>query len=607
MTTPLEIHVYEMRWLAFFTECEGPVVLGRQQKGEQGPYRKEQASDHTRLVIAEASEQDVSRHHVLLEPLPGGKVRVSNRSKRQSLPFPDLPLTLAPQASWETTLPFVLRLGANRTVRVQEPADEGTLESLAQATAPPGSPPPSAEDLRTLPFVGGHDLRAHDLITWLRSITDVLQSATSSVEFFDKAALAVTTIANLDSGRILLLENGEWRTRVLQLAARARNTPERRASRNVLQMVQREKRTCWKGMPAVVLGESIKAVDAVVAAPILDRRGEVIGALYGDRWLGRGAGSPITELEAMLVELLARGVAAGLARLEQEQAALAARVRFEEFFSRELSEQLALHPEMLKPRETEVTVLFCDVRGFSTFSEQLGPTDTFEWISSVMEELSNCIRAEAGVLVDYIGDELIAMWGTPGEQPDHAPRACRAALEMLRCLPALNERWAVTLGDSFSLGIGINTGKALVGNAGTRHKFKYGPLGGTVNLASRVQGATRHLKCSLLITQATRAKIDDTFVSRRLARVKVHNIDGPVEVHELASDTPAWREAVTDYEKALGLFEACDFSATLALLGGRQKRHEEDGPALVLLKRAVDCQWKGAAPPDHPVWELPTK
>src|SRR5207302_3809188 len=247
--------------------------------------------------------------------------------------------------------------------------------------------------------------------------------------------------------------------------------------------------------------------------------------------------------EAMLVELLASGVATGLARVEQEKAAVEAELRFGQFFTKELSRQLALQPDLLKGRESEVTLLFCDIRGFSRISERLGPEGTVEWLGSVMGTLSDCVRAHAGVLMDYIGDELIAMWGAPEAQPNHPRLACRAALDMLDALRELNQRWEKSLGEPINLGIGVNTGIAQVGNTGTHHKFKYGALGNTVNLASRVQGATKHLKTKLLITGATHARLGTGFDARRLCRVRVVNIHEPVDLYELPPPGhPCWAE-----------------------------------------------------------------
>ena len=307
------------------------------------------------------------------------------------------------------------------------------------------------------------------------------------------------------------------------------------------------------------------------------------------------------------MEVLARGVAAGLARLAQEQAALAARVQFEQFFTPELARHLAREPDLLKGRDAEVTILFCDIRGFSRVSERLGPARTVEWVSEVMEALSDCVRAHAGVLVDYVGDELMAMWGAPGEQPDHARLACRAALDMLARLPPLNERWQAVLQEPMGLGIGINTGPARVGNTGSRHKFKYGPLGNTVNLASRGQGATKYLKCKLLITGATAAKLDSEFAARRLCQVRVVNIGQPVALHELVPVGQAgWPEARVTYEEALGEFERRNFSRAARILGDWRERQPGDAPALLLLSRAVQCMVEEPDPFDS-VWVLPGK
>ena len=138
---------------------------------------------------------------------------------------------------------------------------------------------------------------------------------------------------------------------------------------------------------------------------------------------GLRAKAPISTYEAMLVEMLACGVAAGLARVEQEQNAAAARVQFEQFFTKELSLQLTAQPDLLQGRDEDVTLLFCDIRGFSSISEAMGPAGTVEWIGDVMNTLSECVSEDQGVLVDYIGDELMAMWGS-----DQAAQSRRVGL-----------------------------------------------------------------------------------------------------------------------------------------------------------------------------------
>ncbi len=186
-----------------------------------------------------------------------------------------------------------------------------------------------------------------------------------------------------------------------------------------------------------------------------------------------------------------------------------------------------------------------------------------EWINDVLEVLSHCVLTFGGVLVDYIGDELMAMFGAPVEYADHSQRACSAALAMLDSLPKLQERWIQVTQLPMGVGIGINSGTARVGNVGSAVKFKYGPLGNTVNLASRVQGASKYLKATVLITEATHARLDQSFTTRRLCQVRVVNIDKPVTLFEMLGQPPAdWLDLKTGYEEALDQFEKKELHQT---------------------------------------------
>ena len=362
-------------------------------------------------------------------------------------------------------------------------------------------------------------------------------------------------------------------------------------SRSVLDRVCQTKIPSWVD-PSKMLdpGSSVAAFASVVAAPVLARSGQVIAVLYGERRLKSllAQGRPASQLEALLIEVLAVGLAAGLARVEQERAALAVQTQFEQFFTPELARVLAAQPKLLEGKDLEISVLFCDIRGFSRITRNHGPAFTVEWTQDVLSTLSDCVLDHQGVLVDYIGDELMAMWGAPEEQPDHAERACRAALDMLGALKALNERWQARLGEPTGLGIGINTGLARVGNTGSRRKFKYGPLGDTVNVASRVQGASKYFKSSLLITRATRDRLGPGFQFRRLGTARMVNISDPIELYELcAPDLPNSCELCSTYEEALAAFEAREFQKATGILGRLVYVHRDDGPSYALLARAM--------------------
>ncbi len=568
MSEQWELRVYDQKQLVHQTELTGAAELGRQQSETEPIFRCLRVDGRQRVVIAALEDQTVSRRHLLIEPQPDC-FRLTNLSEKQLIGLPDESMILKPKASRLASGDVLLTLGS-KSVRLRHvnPLNQ-QLQRLSEATIPPGT---RAQPVGTLSLMTGGwaagSVDPREALRWLQQALDMLQSATSPADFFASAAQALIELGNFDSSRVLLWQQGEWQPQA-HAASSPRTRQDSSFSRSVLTRVQEEKRTFWQA-PGSVLSDSpsMAAIESMVAAPILDRQGAVIGALYGERRLsGLSRGQPVTELEAMLVEVLARGVAAGLARLEQEQALLAARVQFEQFFTPKLARQLERNPGLLQGRDTEVSVLFCDIRGFSRITEHLGPARTLEWIGAVLEALSDCVQAHGGVLVDYIGDELMALWGAPEDQPDHARLACQAALDMLGKLPLLDKDWQETLKEPMGLGIGVNTGTARVGNTGSRFKFKYGALGNTVNLASRVQGATKHLKCRLLITEATRARLDDRFATRRLCQVQVVNIAGPVTLHELApADQPDWAEAKQVYEQALAEFEARNFGTAARIL-----------------------------------------
>jgi adenylate cyclase len=265
----------------------------------------------------------------------------------------------------------------------------------------------------------------------------------------------------------------------------------------------------------------------------------------------------------------------------------------EQFFPPAVVSQLLDRPELLHAgRGAEVTMLFCDIRGFSRVSERLRntPEKMVGWISSVMEALDECVLCHQGVLVDFIGDELLAMWGAPQAQQDHARRACRAALDMVECIAKLSGNWKSEIGEETTVGIGINSGQVSVGNVGTKRRFKYGALGNTVNLASRIQGATKHLKARILISQSTQEQVGEEFNPRRLARLQVVNINQPVSVYELSPRGELrWAEQKAGYEKALELFEQGpeNLHEAARILGSMVAPFGLVGPNLFLLSRVL--------------------
>jgi adenylate cyclase len=461
------------------------------------------------------------------------------------------------------------------------------LDSFVHQTTPPGATADSASQLIDALSMHRSADDTQYLLRGLHATVGLFQLATNSAEFLSMAAQAMIDVVGLETAAALMWDGGEWRTEAICVRGGSPRPEDSEwvPSRSILTRVKDERKTFWR-VPDLGHSASLVDVKALVAAPILNRKAEVIGALYGDRRrrVGGAIDLQITEVEAILVELLSTSVAAGFARLEHEKAAVEARVLFEQFFTPELSRQLEAQPDLLLGKDTDVTLLFCDIRRFSEVSEQLGARLTIDWIQDVMETLSSCVAAHHGVLVDTLGDRLIGMWGAPVERKDHAELACRAAIAMVEQLPAVNRRWLNALDRPVDLGIGINTGIARVGNIGSTSKFKYGPLGTTVRVASRVEQATRALMVKILVTDTTVERLPDDLATRRLFRLDNANGEQPIHLFELAADTPAdWPDMKRRYESALDAYDRGDLPTATRLLAKLLSDHPSDRASLRLL------------------------
>jgi adenylate cyclase len=264
-----------------------------------------------------------------------------------------------------------------------------------------------------------------------------------------------------------------------------------------------------------------------------------------------------------------------------------------QFFSPGLAEHLERNPDLLEGRNQEVTVLVSDLRGFTSLSERLGPQQTCRLMRDVMERLSNRIVEHEGVIVDYAGDGILAMWNAPVSQEDHAVLACRAAMAMLGEMPGLEADWQSVVGGRLLLGIGINTGIAQVGNTGSSRKFKYGPHGHTVNLASRVQDQSKRFGTPLLITSETRSRLPADFSVCRLGPAHLPGIAIAVELFELHSTppSPAWLQYRHAYEKALAMYETgrlAEAQTALISMLETSRTDTNDVPTKMLLERVTE-------------------
>lgn len=615
---PPMVLFYHRHERVFATPLDTCLEIGRQRSGEPAPVSRQDRADSARIILAPLDDVDVSRSHLELKLIADDqgedeRLEVINLSRTQPVRL-NSDQMLAPGKKTIAKVPLLLQF-SSYAVRIEPPEEEDLeLQALPERTLVPGRQ--SIESGLGRLNIDTMDERL--LLRWLETVLGVFQSAASSQDFPLQAAKALVKIVGLDAAAMLECDDeGRWKTAALYSATADQNEHTWIPSQTLLAEVRKEKRT-FRHVPGNVpdTAQSLQNVSALVSAPILDGEGNVIGALYGDRRSGGQSGSDshiampdITLFEAKLVEVLASGIAAGLARVKEQKAALAARVQLEQFVTPKIANQLELDPQLLVGRDAVITVVFADIRGFSSISERLGPARTMDWIQDTMDALSKCVLDCDGTLVDFVGDELMAMWGAPLSQSDHADLACRAALEMLNALPEISRRWQKELGTSVELGIGINSGIARVGNTGSRQRLKYGPLGDTVNVASRVQGATKYLGADCLFTASTLAALSTKPEKRRLARVQAVNIEHPLDIYELACNPgDHWPTLRVRYEEALTALESQNLGSAKELASRLAEDFPEDLPTAALLRRLNSPQQEDEESiTNTSIWCLPGK
>ncbi|WP_244470386.1 CHASE2 domain-containing protein [Microvirga vignae] len=222
------------------------------------------------------------------------------------------------------------------------------------------------------------------------------------------------------------------------------------------------------------------------------------------------------------------GTRFGLDYARERQLRHAVSEAFSRYLSPDLVAKLARDPSALKlgGERRDLSILFCDVRGFTSLSEKLKdePERLTTLINRLLDPLSEAVLAEGGTIDKYMGDCIMAFWNAPLPSPDHPRRAVRAAMRMMEAVSALNATLRQEEGDNaptFAVGIGINTGDCVVGNVGSRWRYDYSVLGDTVNLASRLESLSKEYRVSLILGPATAQAVRDDYVLIELDRIAV--------------------------------------------------------------------------------------
>ena len=271
---------------------------------------------------------------------------------------------------------------------------------------------------------------------------------------------------------------------------------------------------------------------------------------------------------------------------------------FSSYVSPALVNQLLQDPDRLSlaGEKREVTVLFSDVRDFTTISESMAPEQLAEMLNVYLDAMCEIVMNEQGMLDKYIGDAVMALYNAPLDITEHPARAAVSALQMRQRLDELNEQFIRDYGIKLAMGIGLNTGPAIVGNLGGARRFDYTAIGDTINLGARLESATKQYRVHILISETTRKGLDGRFLCRKIDRIRVKGKHTAVEIFEVMgySGDASKIDLIARFETALEKYFAGDFDGAHGDCLQILEHYPDDGPSEILRHR---CELYVAAPP----------
>lgn len=270
------------------------------------------------------------------------------------------------------------------------------------------------------------------------------------------------------------------------------------------------------------------------------------------------------------------------------------RTAFIQYLPETVVKELMSKPDLLRLGGTkqELTVLFSDVAGFTTISEKLTPEELVDFLNHYLGAMTDIVMKYEGTLDKYIGDAIMAFWGAPVPQKDHAVRACKSALEMVEVLKKMLEQWRMEGKPDIWARYGINSGEMVVGNMGSAKRFNYTVMGDAVNLSARLEPANKEFGTTLMISEFTFANLTDEFITRQLDLLVVKGKTKPVKVFELLAckyitpDFETWVEPVRVYNEAMKQYYARNFDAAISLFRKVTELKPGDGPSLTYINRS---------------------
>jgi adenylate cyclase len=255
----------------------------------------------------------------------------------------------------------------------------------------------------------------------------------------------------------------------------------------------------------------------------------------------------------------------------------------------------------LAGEEKELTVMFSDIRGFTTYSEKHNPHEVVEILNEYLTQMTMVLLQTEGTLDKYIGDAIMAFWGAPGNQQDHAYRACSTALGMVDLLhTVLHPKWQLEGKEKLEIGIGLNTGKIVVGYVGSQFTRNYTLIGDPVNLGSRLEGTTKEYKVEIIISETTYEQVKSDMLCRELDLIQVKGKKVPIRIYELVDHrlrgAGAKEMKVKAFEEGLADYRARRFGEAAKRFRNCLELDPQDGPSQIFLERCAILE--KAPPPD---------
>ena len=258
-----------------------------------------------------------------------------------------------------------------------------------------------------------------------------------------------------------------------------------------------------------------------------------------------------------------------------------------------------------------VTLLFTDIRGFTTLTEQLGPQATVSMLNEYFTLMVDCIQREGGMLDKFIGDAIMAAFGLPQPGTDDEDRAVRTAIAMIRSLQEWNSTRVADGKPPIDMGIGVNTDVVVAGNIGSPKRMDFTMIGDGVNLAARLESACKQYKARILISDLTYRKLKGVYRTREVDRVVVKGKTEPVAIHEVLdyhtdATFPHLMDVVNDFRDGIGSYRRGAWDAAIASFQRCLDAHPDDALSAIYVDR---CEQLRSDPPEHwdGIWVMTSK